>query len=86
MNSITQAKEQVNSYDAGDLMDAHALAQCQLSWVASLIRQVIKNNKTGEASCNTELLEIAQYLSEMHANDHDVNREAYENEWKGLKH
>lgn len=68
------------AYDAQELEDAHALAQRHLSWVNTLIQTVQSNIKHGNTYRNKELLEIAQYLSEMFANDHDLSREAYKKE------
>lgn len=73
------------AYDAGDLHDAHNLAREQLNWVTALIQTVQSNIKDGKTYHNEELLEIAQYLSEMFANDHDLQQEAYKKEWEQAK-
>lgn len=68
------------NYDAGDLLDAHSSAKSHLSWVSSLVSTVIQNNTSGKTYHNQELLSIAQYLSEVFANEHDLQREAYQAE------
>ena len=65
-------------YDAGDLIDAHTLAKDHLSWVNALVSTVIQNNKTGKTFFNQELLDVAQYLSDTFADEHDLQREAYQ--------
>lgn len=65
------------TYKAGDLVDAHSLAKSHLSWVNALVSTVIQNNRTGKTYHNEELLDIAQYLSDVFANDHDLQRETY---------
>jgi hypothetical protein len=68
------------TYNAGDLVDAHSLAKSHLSWVNALVSTVIQNNRTGKTYHNEELLDIAQYLSDVFADDHDLQREAYNDE------
>jgi len=68
------------NYDVGDLLDAHSSAKSHLSWVSSLVSTVIQNNTSGKTYHNQELLSIAQYLSEVFANEHDLQREAYQSE------
>ena len=68
------------NYDASDLLDAHSSAKSHLSWVSSLVSTVIQNNTSGKTYHNQELLSIAQYLSEVFANEHDLQREAYQAE------
>lgn len=65
-------------YGAGELVDAHTLAKSHLSWVNALVSTVIQNNKTGKTYYNQELLDVAQYLSDMFADEHDLQREAYQ--------
>ena len=77
---MVQPTKQVKSYDAGDLLDAHALAKSQLSWIGALVSTVKQNRELGKEWHNAELLEITQYLCEMFANDHDVSCAAYEQE------
>lgn len=67
-------------YGAGDMVEAHTLAKSHLSWVNALVSSVIQNNKTGKTYHNQELLEVAQYLSDMFSNEHDLQREAYQEE------
>ena len=68
------------TYDAGELVDAHTLAKSHLSWVNALVSTVIQNNKTGETFFNQELLDVAQYLSDTFADEPDLQREAYQEE------
>lgn len=77
---MKQSAEQVKFYDAGDLLDAHALAQSQLSWIGALVSTVKQNQELGKEWHNTELLEIAQYLSGLFAEDHQVKSKKYESE------
>lgn len=67
-------------YGAGDMVDAHTLAKSHLSWVNALVSTVIQNNKTGKTFFNQELLDVAQYLSDTFADEHDLQREAYQEE------
>lgn len=80
MSTKNNAQKESKSYDAADMVDAYSLASEQLSWVGALISTVIGNNKTGKTVHNKELLEIAQHLSDTFANDHDLQREAYQAE------
>lgn len=73
------------TYNAGDLIDAHSLAKSHLTWVNALVSTVIQNNKTGKTYHNEELLDIAQYLSDVFADDHDLQREAYSKELQANK-
>ena len=41
--------------------------------------------KTDKTFHNKELLEVAQYLSESFANDHDLQCEGYQAEWDANK-
>ncbi|RYL27746.1 hypothetical protein [Acinetobacter piscicola] len=68
------------AYDAGDMVDAHTLAKSHLSWVNALVSTVIQNNKMGKTYHNQELLDVAQYLSDTFADEHDLQREAYQKE------
>ncbi|AWL29219.1 hypothetical protein DJ533_11900 [Acinetobacter defluvii] len=70
----------LQTYDAGELVDAHTLAKSHLSWVNALVSTVIQNNKTGKTFFNQELLDVAQYLSDTFADEHDLQREAYQKE------
>ena len=74
------AQNTPKNYDAGDLLDAHSSAKSHLSWISSLVSTVIQNNTSGKTYHNQELLSIAQYLSEVFANEHDLQREAYQAE------
>lgn len=79
------SKNTPETYDACDLLEAHSSAKSHLSWVNSLVSTVIQNNKSGKTYHNQELLSIAQYLSEVFADEHDLQREAYQAEWEGNK-
>ncbi|WP_151832983.1 hypothetical protein [Acinetobacter ursingii] len=80
MNSMVQMHKQVKLYDAGDLADAHALAQSQLSWIASLVSTVKANVESNKTYHNLELLEIAQYLAESFKDEHADKAHSYESE------
>lgn len=79
---MKQTDDQVNSYDAGDMMDAHALAKCQLGWLASLISTIKHNFDSGRNFHNAELIEIAQYLADSFTEDHRNKTVQYESDWK----
>lgn len=79
------AQNTPKNYDAGDMADVHLLAKQHLSWVSALVSTVIRNNKTDKTFHNKELLEVAQYLSESFANDHDLQCEGYQAEWDANK-
>lgn len=76
MSTQNKPQNTHKNYDAGDLLDAHSSAKSHLSWVSSLVSTVIQNNTSGKTYHNQELLSIAQYLSEVFANEHDLQREA----------
>ena len=73
------------TYTVIDMVDAHSSAKSHLSWVNSLVSTVIQNNKSGKTYHNQELLSIAQYLSEVFADEHNLQREAYQAEWEANK-
>ena len=79
---MKQTDGQVNSYDAGDMADAHALAKCHLGWLTSLILTIKQNFDSGQNFHNAELIEIAQYLAESFSEDHRNKSDQYEIEWK----
>ncbi|MDV2440215.1 hypothetical protein QR665_12155 [Acinetobacter gerneri] len=76
-----QLKNKIQNYDAADLGEVHSLAKQHLSWVNSLVSTVIQNNKTGKTYHNEELLNIAQYLSDVFADEHNLQREKYHAEY-----
>ncbi|AUX87070.1 hypothetical protein C3F34_14180 [Acinetobacter sp. ACNIH2] len=77
---MEQSTEQVKSYDAGDIADAHALAESHLSWIATLVSTVKQNLECGKVFHNQTLLEITQYLAESFVDDHKSKSEQYEAE------
>ena len=85
MPNQTQSNNTPETYDASDLLDAHSLAKSHLSWVNAIVSTVIGNNKTGKTYHNKELLEIAQYLSDVFADDHDLQCEAHSKELQANK-
>ena len=85
MSNSNNAQNTSKNYDAGDMADVHLLAKQHLSWVSALVSTVIRNNKTDKTFHNKELLEVAQYLSESFANDHDSQCEGYQAEWDANK-
>ena len=80
MSTQNKPQNTPKNYDAGDMADVHLLAKQHLSWVSALVSTVIRNNKTDKTFHNKELLEVAQYLSESFANDHDLQCEGYQAE------
>ena len=85
MSNQINSNNTPETYDAGDMVDAHLSAKSHLSWVNALVSTVIQNNKSGKTYHNQELLGIAQYLSEVFADEHDLQREAYQAEWEANK-
>ena len=85
MSTQNKPQNTHKNYDAGDMADVHLLAKQHLSWVSALVSTVIRNNKTDKTFHNKELLEVAQYLSESFANDHDLQCEGYQAEWDANK-
>ena len=85
MSNSNNAQNTSKNYDACDMADVHLLAKQHLSWVSALVSTVIRNNKTDKTFHNKELLEVAQYLSESFANDHDLQCEGYQAEWDANK-
>lgn len=81
MQSMKQTAGQVNLYDAGDMADAHALAQCHLNWLTSLVSTIKQNLDCGKNFHNTTLLEITQHLADSFIEDHKNKSERYETEW-----
>lgn len=82
MQSMKQTADHVNLYDAGDMADAHALAQCHLNWLATMV-DTIKNNFDCSKSSHstTKLLEITLHLADSFTEDHKNKSERYETEW-----
>lgn len=78
---MKQSVEQVKFYDAGDMADAHALAQSHIKWLVAIISTVKQNIECDKTFHNQELLEIAQYLSELFTEDHQVKSEKYDAEY-----
>ena len=85
MSTQNKPQNTHKNYDAGDLLDAHSSAKSHLSWISSLVSTVIQNNTSGKTYHNQELLSIAQYLSEVFADEHNLQREAYQAEWEANK-
>ena len=71
-----------NIYDAGDLTDAHSLAEYHLKGARLLIRQVKKNLELNQTSDGLELLELSDYMMNTFAENHKVKSEMYEAEWR----
>lgn len=82
LKSMKQTADQVKLYDAGDMTDAHALAQSHLKWLARLVCTIKLNADCNRVSENKELLEITHYLAESFAEDHRNKSDQYEIEWK----
>ena len=77
---MEQSTKQVKSYNAGDIADAHALAESHLSWIATLVSTVKINLECGKVFHNLGLLEITQYLAEAFVDDHKNKSEEFETE------
>lgn len=78
---MKQSTEQVKSYDAGDLTDAHSLAECHLKWSHLLIRHIKRNVEQNQLSDNLELLEFSDYIVSTFIEKHKAKSKMYEAEW-----
>ena len=79
---MKQTNNHVKSYDAGDLTDAHSLAECHLKWSHLLICQIKKNLELNQPSDVLELLELSDYIVNTFAENHKIKSEMYEAEWR----
>lgn len=77
---MKQSTKQVKSYNAGDIADAHSLAESHLSMIATLVSTVKLNLECGKVFYNHGLLEISQYLAESFIDDHKSKSEEFEAE------
>lgn len=78
---MKQKEKQVKRYDAGDLLDAHALAESRLVWLLSLVSTIKQNFECGRNYHNQELLEVTQYLAEGFVQDHKKKSDEFEAEY-----
>ena len=86
------------TYDAGDLNDAYALAECDMQWMSTAITHVKKEIKrihalaeNGEVISQyhfSELithLDMYEYLADDRRHHHAKEAEAYNTEWEANK-
>ena len=92
------SKNTPETYDAGDVADAHSLAECDMQWMSTAIGHVkeeIKRihalAKDGEVISQyhfSELithLDMYEYLADDRRHHHAKEAKAYEVEWKANK-
>lgn len=97
-NNQNNAQNTPKTYDAGDLNDAYALAECDMQWMSVAIAHVKKEirslhnlAKNGEILSQyhfSELithLDMYEYLADARHDYHHKEAEAYQAEWDADK-
>ncbi|MQW91963.1 hypothetical protein GFH30_00990 [Acinetobacter wanghuae] len=95
-NGLKNDKDASDEYDAGDLLDAYALAREGATWLDTLCFQLNSEMREVKEATQTKihfsvfstlerLIHIAEYLAESHSNTFNIECEKYEAEWEATK-
>ena len=94
MSTQNKPQNMPKNYDAGDMLDAYSLAECDMQWMSVAITDIkkrikeLKNdlgiNATGFYALE-HVVDMYQYIAENRLSHYSNETEAYEAEWKADK-
>jgi len=95
MSTQINSKNTPKTYDAGDMVDAYSLAECDMQWMSVAITDIKKRLKDIKKETDHQniigfhalenIVDMYQYIAENRLSHYSNETEAYEAEWKADK-
>lgn len=95
MPNQINSKNTPKNYDAGDLVDAYSLAECDMQWMSVAITDIKKRLKDIKKEVGHKniigfydlehVIDMYQYIAENRLSHYSDETEAYETEWEKIK-
>lgn len=95
MSTQINSKNTPKTYDAGDMVDAYSLAECDMQWMSVAITDIKKRLKDIKKEAGHQniigfhalenIVDMYQYIAENRLSHYSNETEAYEAEWKADK-
>lgn len=95
MSNQINSKNAPKNYDAGDMVDAYSLAECDMQWMSVAITDIkkrIKEIKNKLDNANViglydleHVVDMYQYIAENRLHHYSDETEAYQAEWDADK-
>jgi len=95
MSNSNNAQNTSKNYDAGDMVNAYSLAECDMQWMSVAITDIKKRLKDIKKEAGHQniigfhalenIVDMYQYIAENRLSHYSNETEAYEAEWKADK-
>ena len=95
MPTQTHSNNTPKTYDAGDLVDAYSLAECDMQWMSVAITDIKKRLKEIKREFGNQgvvgfydlehVVDMYQYIAENRLSHYSDETETYQTEWEANK-